>query len=419
MNIIYAIESRLWIVFTICYSYQIFYMVYMLLFKRSLSERFINRDPVMHKIAVVISARNESAVIGQLIESIHAQTYPAELIRIYVCADNCTDDTAEVARAAGATVFERQNRNLVGKGYALDYMFKKILSSDDDSDAFIVFDADNLIDREYITEMNKTFGLGFEAITSYRNSKNYGTNWISAGYSLWFLREAKYLNNARLELNTSCAISGTGFLLSRKLVEENGGWKHHLLTEDVEFSVDSVIQGKKIGYCSTAMLYDEQPITFRQSWRQRMRWSRGYLQVLRRYGLKLCGGMFKGSFSCYDMSMNILPAFVFSVLSCVTNVTLITMQLFEGANGAALLSLLQMLSSMYLTLFLIGAITTATQWKKIHTAAWKKILYAFTFPVFMFTYVPISIAAIFTKVQWKPIQHSITAKQVAADLIHR
>ena len=175
MNIIYAIESRLWIVFTICYSYQIFYMVYMLLFKRSLSERFINRDPVMHKIAVVISARNESAVIGQLIESIHAQTYPAELIRIYVCADNCTDDTAEVARAAGATVFERQNRNLVGKGYALDYMFKKILSSDDDSDAFIVFDADNLIDREYITEMNKTFGLGFEAITSYRNSKNYGT----------------------------------------------------------------------------------------------------------------------------------------------------------------------------------------------------------------------------------------------------
>lgn len=108
MNIIYAIESRLWIVFTICYSYQIFYMVYMLLFKRSLSERFINRDPVMHKIAVVISARNESAVIGQLIESIHAQTYPAELIRIYVCADNCTDDTAEVARAAGATVFERQ-----------------------------------------------------------------------------------------------------------------------------------------------------------------------------------------------------------------------------------------------------------------------------------------------------------------------
>ena len=150
-----------------------------------------------------------------------------------------------------------------------------------------------------------------------------------------------------------------------------------------------------------------------------MRWSRGYLQVLRRYGLKLCGGMFKGSFSCYDMSMNILPAFLFSILSTASNLTLITMQLVEGTNAAALLSLLQMLSSIYLTLFFIGAITTATQWKKIHTAAWKKILYAFTFPVFMFTYVPISIAAIFTKVQWKPIQHSITAKQVASELIHR
>lgn len=302
----------------------------------------------MHKIAVVISARNESAVIGQLIESIHAQTYPAELIRIYVCADNCTDDTAEVARAAGATVFERQNRNLVGKGYALDYMFKKILSSDDDSDAFIVFDADNLIDREYITEMNKTFGLGFEAITSYRNSKNYGTNWISAGYSLWFLREAKYLNNARLELNTSCAISGTGFLLSRKLVEENGGWKHHLLTEDVEFSVDSVIQGKKIGYCSTAMLYDEQPITFRQSWRQRMRWAKGFYQVLGKYGLKLVKGTFlKLSFGCFDLLMTIFPAIFITLLSVICNVSRFIHSIFVARDGHEVLMVGHLAAGLY------------------------------------------------------------------------
>ena len=117
--------------------------------------------------------------------------------------------------------------------------------------------------------------------------------------------------------------------------------------------------------------------------------------------------------------MNILPAFVFSVLSCATNLSLITMQLLEGASGAAALSVLQMLGSMYLTLFVIGAITTATQWKKIHTAGWKKVVYALTFPVFMFTYVPISLAAIFAKVEWKPIRHSVTAKQVAAELIHQ
>ena len=417
MNIIYAIESRLWIVFTICYSYQIFYMVYMLLFKRSLSERFINRDPVMHKIAVVISARNESAVIGQLIESIHAQTYPAELIRIYVCADNCTDDTAEVARAAGATVFERQNRNLVGKGYALDYMFKKILSSDDDSDAFIVFDADNLIDREYITEMNKTFGLGFEAITSYRNSKNYGTNWISAGYSLWFLREAKYLNNARLELNTSCAISGTGFLLSRKLVEENGGWKHHLLTEDVEFSVDSVIQGKKIGYCSTAMLYDEQPITFRDSWNQRFRWAKGFYQVFAHYA----GGLVKGTltnpagyrFACYDMLMTIAPGMLLSIISILFNTIIIVLAatgvMSTGvAIASSVTSVVFCLCNYIVFMFVFGVLTTFVEWDSIRTTTAKKIRYMFTFPFFMLTYIPIALIALVKKAAWKPIRHSIS-----------
>lgn len=162
-------------------------MVYMLLFKRSLSERFINRNPVLHKIAVVISARNESAVIGQLIESIHAQTYPAELIRIYVCADNCTDNTAEVAREAVRpclrgrtaissarathwTICSRRFFRRMTTAMRLSFLTPIILST-----------------AMYIAEMNKTFGLGFEAITSYRNSKNYGTNWISAGYSLWFL----------------------------------------------------------------------------------------------------------------------------------------------------------------------------------------------------------------------------------------
>ena len=113
------------------------------------------------------------------------------------------------------------------------------------------------------------------------------------------------------------------------------------------------------------------------------------------------------------MSMNILPAFVFSILGTASNLALFVLQLANDAGGfAALLSILQMLGSMYLTLFAIGAITTATQWKQIHTTARKKILYTFTFPVFMFTYIPISLTALFTKVEWKPIHHSVTARQV-------
>ena len=166
----------------------------------------------------MVAARNEETVIADLIHSIKVQNYPAELIDIFVIADNCTDNTADVAREAGAIVFPRSNDKLVGKGYALDYGLKAIWEqyADRDYEAFFVFDADNVLDVNYFREMNATFDNGAKASTSYRNSKNFGSNWISAGYGVWFLREAKFLNQARLTLNTSCAVSGTGFFIVRR-----------------------------------------------------------------------------------------------------------------------------------------------------------------------------------------------------------
>ena len=263
-----------------------------------------------YKYGVLISARNESAVIAQLIQSIKQQNYPKKLITVFVVADNCTDHTAEIARQAGAVVYERFNKEQVGKGYALDWLLKNIAKDygEDAFDGYFVFDADNILDENYVAEMNKVFGSGYRVITSYRNSKNYGDNWISAGYALWFLREAKYINNARMMLGTSCAVSGTGFLVSREVFEKNGGWKHHLLTEDIEFSTDCIVQGERIGYCNSAIIYDEQPTTFKASWNQRLRWSKGFYQVFFNYGGKLCKNIFKKhSFAAYDMFMTIAP----------------------------------------------------------------------------------------------------------------
>ena len=276
-------------VFTICYTYQLFYVLVVL--TRKPKEHVAKKN---HRFAVVVSARNESAVIGDLIHSIKVQNYPAELIDVFVIADNCTDNTAQVARDAGAIVFPRQNTEQVGKGYALDYGFSVIRSqyADKGYEAYFVFDADNVLDVNYFREMNKTFDAGAKASTSYRNSKNYGSNWISAGYAVWFLREAKFLNQARLTLNTSCAISGTGFFIAADVIEKAGGWKWHLLTEDIEFSASSILQGVRIAYTPTAILYDEQPITFRDSWNQRFRWAKGFYQVFGKYGWRLVKGIF-------------------------------------------------------------------------------------------------------------------------------
>ena len=304
------------------------------------------------------------------------------------------------------------------KGFALDFLFDKINSehSDKNIEAFFIFDADNLIDKNYVSEMNKVFDSGFKACTSYRNSKNYDSNWISAGYSLWFLRESKFLNNSRMILDTNCAVSGTGFLISKELIDKNGGWKYKLLTEDIEFSVDCAIKGEKIGYAADAKFYDEQPVEFGQSWKQRLRWAKGFYQVFAKYGKSLFKNMVTaGSFACYDLMMTIMPALFISILCVTTNSLFLIIGLFSGGMFGDLIpitltSLFFTIVNFYMTIYVIGLITTISEWEQIHCKTSAKILYTFTFPLFMFTYVPIAIVALFKKVEWQCIEHKVTKK---------
>ena len=401
------------ITFTICYTYQLYYVLVVL--SRKPKQLVAKKN---HRYAVVVSARNESAVIGDLIHSIKVQNYPTELIDVFVIADNCTDNTADVAREAGAIVFKRFNTEQVGKGYALDYGFKIIRSqyADRGYEAYFVFDADNVLDVNYFREMNKTFDNGAKASTSYRNSKNYDSNWISAGYAVWFLREAKFLNQARLTLNTSCAVSGTGFFIAADIIEKNDGWRWHLLTEDIEFSANSILEGIRIAYTPTAVLYDEQPVTFRDSWNQRFRWAKGFYQVFWHYGARLAKGIVtnpKGSrFACYDMLMTIAPGMLLTIISVTFNAIIIALaaagMMSTGVMVASSVSSICFCLMNYLVfMFMFGVLTTFVEWDSIHSTTAKKIRYMFTFPFFMLTYVPIALVALVKKCNWKPIKHSI------------
>lgn len=399
------------ILFSLIYLYRVVYILVAL--KAKGHKRAESQDVRLSKYAIIIPARNEERVIGQLIHSIRAQNYPRELIDVFVVADNCTDDTARVAEEAGAVVRERFNREQVGKGYALDFMFRFIDNNYESNDyaGYLVFDADNLLDENYVLEMNRMLHQGYRVVTSYRNSKNFGHNWITAGYGLWFMHEAEYINLPRMSLKTSCAISGTGFLVSADVLKENGGWIHHLLTEDIEFSVSQIVKGERIGYCRKAVFYDEQPSTFSQSWAQRLRWVRGFYQVFHRYGPGLVRGMAHGKnrFACYDIAMTIMPTVILSLITIIWNAGLSLLryvgekQVFHVHPEQTLLSIL----GSYGLFFGMGLITTVTEWNNIHCTNRKKLLYMFTFPLFMFTYSPISIVALFKNVEWKPIAHTV------------
>ena len=165
--------------------------------------------------------------------------------------------------------------------------------------------------------------------------------------------------------------------------------------------------------CMKAELFDEQPLKFSQAWHQRMRWAKGYLQVLHGYGGKLVKGAFKGSFSCFDMVMNIAPAFILSFTSVVLGVILSVWGAIIGDNILiGVRSIVELLFNAYSMLFVVSLITTITEWNHIHTKTWKKILYTFAFPLFMFTYVPIALAAMFLRVTWKPIKHTMSKEQM-------
>ncbi|MBE6015443.1 MAG: glycosyltransferase [Lachnospiraceae bacterium] len=399
------------IVMTLAYLYQILYLIVGLIYKNKKNNE---EEAPFHRFAVLISARNEESVIGELVESLKKQKYPRNMYDIFVLADNCTDNTAVCAKKAGAIVYERWNAQLVGKGYALDYLIKEIKKDYEKYDGYFVFDADNVVDENFIYEMNKTFNKGYDAITSYRNSKNFGTNWISAAYSIWFLREARFLNFPRMLLNTNCHISGTGFCISDRIVEKNGGWPFHLLTEDIQFSVNCAIEGNRIGYCDKAMVYDEQPVTFAQSWTQRMRWSKGFYQVNANYLVSLIKGSFgksKLKFSCYDMFMTTAPGMLLTlfiilfnavmIFACVTQPYYIANVVIKRAGKF----IIDTLFAFYLGLFVYGLITVFSEWDMIKATKAKKLIYVALFPIFMATYIPISVVALVKKVEWKPIQH--------------
>jgi 1,2-diacylglycerol 3-beta-glucosyltransferase len=123
----------------------------------------------LHKYAYFICARNEENVIGNLIDSIYNQDYPRDLMQVFVCADNCTDNTKKVSLEHGAIVYERNSVIEKGKCYALDLLIKNVLKDPkyDDIEAFFVFDADNLLSKDYTKHMNDTFDAGYQVSTSF------------------------------------------------------------------------------------------------------------------------------------------------------------------------------------------------------------------------------------------------------------
>ncbi|MDR3644207.1 MAG: glycosyltransferase family 2 protein [Clostridia bacterium] len=380
---------------------------------------FFKRKPLPeatknHRFAAVIAARNEEAVIENLIESLQMQDYPPELIDIVVVADNCDDDTALVAEKAGAIVYKRFNKVEIGKCYVLKFAFEKIFEEHDVYDAVCVFDADNVVKRDFFHEMNKALCAGYHVAQGYRDMKNPTDTWVSGGHSIFYWAENRFYNASRSFLGLSATINGTGFMVTTDLIKKQG-WELNTLTEDLEFTMQCVLNGERIGYVPEAIVYDEQPITMQQSVRQRIRWTNGYMQCF----IKFCPAYIrkivkKPNWVLCDMFMFLayFPAVVIGLMSLLFYFVMAIMRVIDP--GGLSINILILLGVAVVSFWVMAVGAILLEKKKS-----KKLLKAvLTYPIFNFTWIVIYFSCFFKRSgEWKPIEHirSISIKDMDTD----
>ena len=283
------INNILGTIFSIIVMHKAFYFVIGMFFTRKFKPA-----KKKHKYGILIAARNEKYVIGNLLDSINKQDYPKDLYKVFVVADNCDDNTAEIARSKGAICYERFNDKDRTKGFALQFLVKNIDKDYgiENFEGFFIFDADNLLKSNYISKMNDAFDEGCKIITSYRNTKNFDENWVASTYALHWIRSIRTNHRARSVLRLATNIQGTGFLFTNEIIKN--GWNYTSLTEDRALTADAVAQGYQITYQDEAEFYDEQPTSVKIALRQRLRWSKGHLQAFVESGPYLFINIFCG-----------------------------------------------------------------------------------------------------------------------------
>ena len=405
MDYVYILrEALVWIV-TIFWLYQIAISLCSLV-KLKEKPLKVNKE---HRFMAIIPAHNEEAVIGNLIESLKNQNYNKDLYDIYVIADNCTDDTARVSRKLGAIVYERFDETKKTKGYALDWFLQQKIKEDAPYDAICIFDADNIVDKNFIKAMNKKLCQGEDVVQGYRDIKNPADNWITSGYALFYWTNHRFYHLARYNLGLSPMLNGTGFMVNFNIIKENNGWKTLTLTEDIEFSLQRILKGKRLGWATDAIVYDEQPTGFKQSWSQRSRWTVGHMQCIKEYTGKLAEEAKENkSMVTIDGLLYMIgstPMFILTILLLLSNFVLYAV---DGMTQAELISnLLRYLIPTFVLPSATAAFVMYLDGKPIKPM----IKGFFTYPLFMGSWIIINIKCLFKReTTWEKITHNRSIK---------
>ena len=353
--------------------------------------------------ALIVCAHNEERVIGQLVENLKLLNYDHKLYDIYVVADNCQDQTATVAAQAGALVQERFSDSGKGKGFALEWMFHRLFAMEKKYDAVCIFDADNLVHPNFLKEMNSRLCHGEKIIQGYLDTKNPEDSWVSAMFAISFWITNHIWHLAKYNIGLSCVLGGTGMCIDTEVLKRHG-WGATCLTEDEEFTMKALMEGIPTTWAHDAVIYDEKPLTFKAAWNQRVRWAQGNFDVANRYiprmlykGIKkhnilLLDGVID-MFQPYFLLISaffIISSYIYEFIPFYTNI------LYDVLPMAV-----WQVIGIGQYLFPVAVLI------KIR-ASWKSWLYLLSYPLFIYTWIPITAIGFFKRNQhvWSHTLHT-------------
>lgn len=292
------------------------------------------QDAPTHRFLILVPAHNEERLLPSLLASLGQLDYPASLYSIHVVADNCTDRTAELARASGAIAHERVDDERRGKGYALQWLMQQLSASAEPHDAVLILDADSIVSPNFLSVMDARLARGEHAIQAYYAVRDPQISW-SASLRSVALAALHYLRPlGRMVLGGSAGLKGNGMIFAAEILREYQ-WSASL-TEDIEYHMALILGGRRVMFAPDAIVWAEMPSTLKASQTQNVRWERGRQEMVRQYVPRLLrAALARRSFLLFDAAVEqIIPPF--SLVAAASLVSLIGAMALQSITGMLL-----------------------------------------------------------------------------------
>lgn len=418
------------VIVTVGFLPQFFYIVFSFLKPKQYKKSLIK-----HSFGVIICAHNEEECIAETIKSIKSQNYPQEKIKIFVVCDNCTDNTAEIAKNQGAEVIIKNNPNETRKGFALKYGLDILMKRDDGIESYLIFDADSILHPDFIDKMNDAFDSGSQIARGYCNAKNYDQNIYSGITSLYSIRDNRFNCRVRSAFNIPQLLIGTGMMISRKVFEETGGWDCTSLSEDAEFTLKRINENRMIDYVDQAIYYDEMQSSLKETFLRHKRMGYGLMRVFFKNALPMG---FKFLYTLKYTYLDMFLTLLFIPAACVAclwfpayYIFLFSYYLAEGymilVYETGMVMLYIIVFAFLIPFMLQGLLALILERKRIPVKKFSRLLPSvFCFPFFMIIYaVSITCGALSFRCKWGDTKHnsSVTSENInqmlSSDTVHK